>query len=58
MCFTLSVVDRDRKSNGLTARLALEGAHVVTRPIRLDAGEFHWLAAFGARENADIRDAE
>jgi hypothetical protein len=40
------------------ALLAFERAHVEVRLSRLNAGKSHRLAAFGARENADICDTE
>jgi hypothetical protein len=40
------------------AFVAVKGAQVETRLSRLNAGKSHRLAAFGARDNADFRDAE
>jgi hypothetical protein len=52
------LLDRDGELHGVIALLAFERAHVETRLSRLNARKPHRLAAFGARENADICDTE
>jgi hypothetical protein len=52
------LLDRDGKLHGAIAFLAFERAHVEARISRLNTGKPHRLAAFGARENADIRDTK
>jgi hypothetical protein len=52
------LLDRDGKLHCVIALLAFERAHVEARLSRLNAGKPHRLAAFGARENADIGDTK
>jgi hypothetical protein len=52
------LLDRDGKLHCVIALLAFERANIEARLSRLNAGKPHRLAAFGARENADIRDTK
>lgn len=53
-----AALDRDCKLHSVIALLAFERANVEARFGRLNAGKSHRLAAFGARENADICDTK
>jgi hypothetical protein len=52
------LLDRDEKLYGAIALLAFERTHVEARLGGLDTGKSHRLAAFGARENANIRNTK
>ena len=52
------LLDRDGKLHVAIALPTFERAHVEARLSRLNTGKPHRLAAFGARENADIRDTK
>jgi hypothetical protein len=52
------LLDRDGKLHGVIALLAFERAHVEARLSGHNAGKPHWLAALGARKDADIGDAK